>query len=277
MKELEIRHLDIRPETPYVWHHYMNKAQAVKAAEQIVESDSILWMDSDLLFLSEPDDLELPADADFAASAPDTGLIGSSGSDDPHDAFWSRCASVIDRDVDDLPWLTTGDGNRIRFYWNAGMFVYRRSSGFGGEFVVDFERAMDQGVSRNHAQVHGMDQVMLGLTVLRLGLAWREIPDTSNFTVIRFLPENFDPAKVKPVKVLHYHDSMAPDVWPTLLATLGESHPHVYDWLAPLGPVRDPASKPRRLFREGLRVKRGVDRRRYYAKHGFSMATEAVR
>ena len=274
--ELGVRHVRVRPQTGYVWHHYMNKAQAVRAAEELTDADSILWIDSDIMFLREPNELELPADVDFVASAPDTGLIGSHGADDPNDAFWARCAQQIGRDVDDLPWLETGDGHRIRFYWNAGLFVYRRSAQFGKEFVADFERAMEAGVARNHAQVHGMDQVILGLTVLRLGLAWHAIPDTANFPVLSFLPENFDPIKVAPVNVLHYHDSMSPELWPRLLSTLQPSHPAVRDWLATLGPIADPLPTGWQVLREALRVKRGIDRRRYYARNGFSMNTKEI-
>ena len=277
LAELGVRRVSVRPRTNYVWHHYMNKAQAVMAAEEDLGSEQLLWIDSDIIFLREPNALELEPDVDFAASAPDTGLIGSHGDDDPHDAFWARCARLIGRDVDELPWLTTGDGHRIRFYWNAGLYVYRRDTAFGREFVADFERAMVQGVARSHAQVHGMDQVILGLTVLRLGLDWHAIPDTSNFPVLSFLPENFDPEKVRPVDVLHYHDSMSPQLWPALLETLEEPHPAVHDWLARLGPIDDPASRAARLAREALRIKRGVDRRWYYARNGFTKATAAAR
>jgi hypothetical protein len=255
----------------------MNKAQAVKAAEQMVDTEAILWIDSDIIFLREPNDLQLPPGVDFVASAPDTGLIGSSGADDPHDAFWSRCARLIDRSPDDLPWLTTGDGHRIRFYWNAGLFVYRRSTQFGAEFVSDFERAMTVGVARNHAQVHGMDQVILGLTVLRLGLGWGAVPDTSNFPVISFLPHNFDPAKVRPVDVLHYHDSMSPRLWPELLATIAPGHPAVAEWLEAEGPLVDPAPRSARFLREGFRLKRAANRRWYYARHGFTKGMTSVR
>jgi hypothetical protein len=276
LSELGVRHIQIHPKTDYVWHHYMNKAQAVMAAEREVTTDQILWIDSDIIFLREPNDLELPPGIDFAASAPDTGLIGSQGADDPQDAFWSRCANLIGQRVEGLPWLTTGDGHRIRFYWNAGLYIYRRSSCFGREFTSDFERSMRARVARNHAQVHGMDQVILGLTVLRLGLAWRAIPDTSNFPVLSFLPDNFDPAKVLRADVLHYHDSMGLDLWPKLLATLEPSHPQVYQWLASLGPIADPASRGARLLREALRVKRGVDRRLYYSKSGFTKSMKTA-
>lgn len=277
LKALGVEHVRIKPKTHYVWHHYMNKAQAVMAAEQLVDSDAIFWIDSDIVFLREPNELELAADVDFVASAPDTGLIGSSGGDDPHDAFWSRCAALIGRSVEDLPWLTTGDGHRIRFYWNAGLFVYRRDTSFGREFVSDFERAMRENVARNHAQVHGMDQVILGLTVLRRQMRWKAVADTNNFPVISFIPQNFDPAKVEPVDVLHYHDSMSPHLLPKLLDTLRPAHPEVAAWLEPQGPVVDPSPAVTRAVREAFRMKRAVDRRVYYARGGYTKRMQTVR
>lgn len=276
-EELGVEQLRVRPKTGFVWHHYMNKAQAVMAVEQVAQTDAILWIDSDIVFLREPNDLELPRGVDFLASAPDTGLIGSHGSNDPHDAFWSRCADLVGRRVDELPWLTTGDGHRIRFYWNAGLFAYRRATEFGREFVADFERAMVDGVARNHAQVHGMDQVILGMTVLRLELGWRAVADTNNFPVISFLPHNFDPAKVEPVDVLHYHDSMSPELFPKLLDTLRPAHPAVAAWLAEMGPIVDPSTSSRRVVREALRMKRAADRRWYYARRGFTKSMQTVR
>jgi hypothetical protein len=277
MRDLGIDHIRAHPRTSYVWHHYMNKAQAVKAAEQLVQTDSLTWVDSDIIFLRQPDDLELPPTIDFLASAPDTGLIGSHGSEDPKDAFWERCARLIGRNVDELPWVTTGDGHRIRFYWNAGLFVYRRSSNFGSEFVIDFEKAMTERVARNHSEVHGMDQVILGLSALRLGLRWKAIPDTSNFPVLSFLPQNFDPTKVGPATVLHYHDSMSVEVWPRLLNTLKDAHPDVHEWLEPLGPVIDPVPARWRVMREALRIKRGINRRLYYATLRSVDSTNAAR
>jgi hypothetical protein len=153
----------------------MNKAEAIAAVEERVGTEAIAWIDSDILFLREPNDLELPPDVDFLASAPDAGVIGSEGVTDPKDPFWQRSAAVIGKDADDLPWLCTGDGHRIRFYWNAGLYVYRRATRFGREFLSDFKIFLDRQVARTHSQVHFMDQVVLGLTVIRLGLAWKQL------------------------------------------------------------------------------------------------------
>jgi hypothetical protein len=270
MMELGIEHLQVRPKNPYAWHHYMNKAETIAAVEDRVATDAIAWIDSDILFTREPNGLELPPRVDFLASAPDAGVIGSTGTTDPNDPFWQRAAAVIGKDADALPWLQTGDGRRIRFYWNAGLYVYRRAAGFGKEFLADFITFLDRRVAQTHSQVHFMDQVVLGLTVIRLGLAWRALPDSSNFPVCSFLPENYNPAKVADVSVLHFHDSMNPALWSKLLNTLGPAHPSVRAWLEPQGPVGLPPSVLSSFARETLRITRGVQRRMYYAQSGFT-------
>lgn len=275
MSELGIRHLRLHPKNPYAWHHYMNKGEAIAAVEGQVTSEAIAWIDSDIIFLRAPDGLELPPGVDFIASAPDAGVIGSTGETDPNDAFWQRSATLIGKNAADLPWLETGDGQRVRFYWNAGLYVYRRATRFGNEFLKDFRYFLDQRVARTHSQVHFMDQVVLGLTVVRLGMTWAALSDSSNFPVCSFLPGNYDPSKVENVSVLHYHDSMNADLWPKLLSTVGPTHPKIRAWLEPQGPVVVPRSTSSWLGREALRLTRGVYRRLYYSRSGFTRATLA--
>jgi hypothetical protein len=275
LSELGVRQIRIYPRNPYSWHHYMNKAEAITYVEEQVSSEAIAWIDSDILFMREPNGLALPEGVDFLASAPDAGVIGSKGVTDSNDPFWQRSAALLGRSADDLPWLTTGDGHRVRFYWNAGLYVYRRVTGFGREFLTDFKLFLDRRVAKTHSQVHFMDQVVLGLTVIRLGLAWNALPDTSNFPVCSFLPENYDPAKVSDVSILHFHDSMNPKLWSKLLHTIGPAHPQVYDWLRRLGPVTPPPSMSSWIGREALRLGRGMRRRAYYMQSGFTKTLKA--
>jgi hypothetical protein len=273
MEELGIRHVRLHPKNPYAWHHYTNKAEAIAAVEQEVNSEAIAWVDSDILFLKEPNYLELPPDTDFLASASDTGMVGSTGDGDPHDLFWRRSAALIGKRIEELPWLETGDGHRIRFYWNAGLYVYRRSTNFGREFLSDLRHFLDRRVGRTHLQVHAMDQVVLGLTVIRLAMRWKALADSSNFPVCSFLPGNYDASRVRDVSVLHFHDSMDPERWDKLLQTIEPAHPEIYGWLKPQGPVVVPAFTLRALAREALRIGRGIRRRIYYRRSGFKKST----
>lgn len=277
LSALGVRHLDLRSRNRYAWHHYVNKPLALAKVETITSAEAIIWMDSDLLCLQEPFGLVLPPAIGFVASAPDKGIIGSRGQGDPTDSFWQRAATLIGRDVDDLPWVETSGGLRIRFYWNSGVFAYRASSGFGREYLADCLRFLDRRIARTHSQVHFMDQVVLGLTALRLGLAWRPLSDSHNFPLLDHLADHYDPTKLARVHLLHFHNTMLPEYWPRLLAALEQSHPEVHDWLAPQGPLTDPAAMHWRIVREVLRLQRGLRRRLYYARSGFKKQTPRSR
>ena len=103
------------------------------------------------------------------------------------------------------------------------------------------------------------------------------MPDTNTFPVISFIPQNFDPIKVEPVDVLHYHDSMSPELLSRLLETIRPAHPDVAAWLEPQGPVVDPSPQTTRVLREAFRIKRALDRRWYYARGGYTKSMNVVR
>ncbi len=270
LKELGAIHLDIRPRHSYRWQHYMNKLYAIGAAERATKSRQVLWLDSDIIFLGEPQDLELGPNEDFAACAPDNGVIGSEGEKDPNDPFWRHAAPAMGQRIEDLPWLDTSDGKRIRFYWNSGVFVYNKSTCLAEKYLDDCIRYMDKQVAKSHNQVHFMDQVVLGFTVLRLKLRWRALSGATNYTALAANLGQLDQKKLLSARVLHYHDSMDGHAWQALLSRLAVSHPQVHAWLLPLGPVTDVTGTPWRMFRKSLRVTRGLQRQLYYRRSGFS-------
>ncbi|KRQ12604.1 hypothetical protein [Bradyrhizobium manausense] len=273
MAELGIDHLRVHPRDPYAWHHYMNKPEALAAVEARTRSNAIAWLDSDILFLREPNELELPDGVDFIAGAPDAGVIGSAGAGDANESFWGRSAALVGKRLDDLPWLRTSDGRLIRFYVNSGVFVYRRATGFGRAYLANCKKFLELKVARTHSQVHFLDQVMLGLTVIERGLSWKMLPASSNFPVCGALPDNYEPSKVADVSVLHFHDSMGRALWGKLLDSLGPDHDRVRAWLEPQGPIELPPSGLSSLMRGALRITRGVRRQVFYARSGFSKAS----
>jgi hypothetical protein len=262
--ELGVRHERLRSHPKYAWYHYLNTPIALAAAEELTEADIVCWTDSDLLFLSEPTELLLDDDIDFIAGSTDNGVVGTTGPGSPHEADWRRLCEIVGIDVDGLPWVTTHlERERIRLYFQAGLFAYRRGIGFS-EFYLDMcTRALDQRFGFADSGENYTDQVCLGLAVHKMGLRWRQLDPTHNFPMASFLPHADLPEELAAARVLHYHDAMSPEFWPTCLERLGKGHPEVVAWLAGRAPLGDPAPAPARLLREGLRATRGVSRRRY--------------
>jgi hypothetical protein len=78
-----------------------------------------------------------------------------------------------------------------------------------------------------------------------------------------FLPHADRPHELARARVLHYHDSMEPHFWATCLERLAPAHPEVHEWLSARGSLGNAAPKPWRLVTQGLRLARGLPRRRY--------------
>jgi hypothetical protein len=263
-RELGVRHEKLPSHPRYAWYHYLNTPIALAAAEDLTDRPILCWADSDLLFMGEPSGLLLDPDIDFIAGSTDNGVVGTTGPGSPHEADWRRLCSIVGIDVDGLPWVTTHlEKERIRLYFQAGVFAYRRGIGFSRFYLDMCIQALDQRFGFADSGENYTDQVCLGLAVHKLGLRWRQLDPTHNFPMASFLPHADLPEQLAVARILHYHDSMEPGFWPTCLERLSHGQPEVRDWLNERGPLTDPAPAPSRAVRHGLRVARGVTRRRY--------------
>jgi hypothetical protein len=266
-EELGVRHERLASHPKYAWYHYLNTPIALAAAEKLTQADIICWADSDLLFMGEPRELLLGDDLDFIAGSIDDGVIGTTGPDSPFDADWRKLCELLDIDFESLPWVTTHmDGKRIRLYFQAGVFAYRRELGFSQYYLDICTDVLDTGFGFSHAAENYTDQVCLGLSAHKKGLRWRQLSTSHNFPMASFLPDFDKPEMLAAATVLHYHDAMQPHFWETCLERLRTTQPEVHAWLSERAPLEDPAPAPSRLVRQALRVARGVPRRRYRAR-----------
>jgi hypothetical protein len=266
-RELGVRHERLRSHPKYAWYHYLNTPIALAAAEELSEADIICWADSDLLIMDEPRELLLAPDLDFIAGSIDDGVIGTTGPDSPHDADWRRLCELLDIDVESLPWVTTHmDQERIRLYFQAGVFAYRRGMGFSQFYLDMCTDVLDTGFGFSHKAENYTDQVCLGLAAHKMGLRWRQLDTSHNFPMASFLPQYDRPEQLAKTVVLHYHDAMQPEFWDTCLERLAATRPEIHAWLKDRAPLGDPAPAPSRLVRQALRIARGVPRRRYRAR-----------
>ena len=253
--------------TRYSWFKFINKPLAVVAAEEQADTDVVCWLYGDLLILSEPSGLELD-DVDFAASASDKEM-GSTGPGDPFENLWGALCKTVGVGLDELPWVTTElDQFRIRAYWNGGFFAYRRATRFGHHYLSMCEKLLDarvgSGASGYSPGINEMSAIAFAM--VKQGLRYRALPFPYNYPLgVRTPPAWYSPERFAQVKILHYHDSMWPKFWPTLIERLRAVHPHVAEWVAPLGPMENHAPLPYRLLDRGLRKLRTRQEKVYKA------------
>jgi hypothetical protein len=259
----------------FAWQHYTNKVFALATAEETVKAKQYIWLDSDILVLAEPMALWLGPDEDFAACAPDTGTLGSTGPTDSRDATWRRACEGLGLALDSLPWVTTSnEGASIRFYMNSGVFAYRGGAGFAQAYLEDCLRYLRARLSKSHWEVHFMDQVVLGLTVHRLGLRWRILPHSCNYACYsKFLSikqlDRVEAQEFAAAQIIHCHIMMEPKHWSVFCDLLQQANHPLRAELVRFGSLDDPSGACAKVIRGWLGVARGIRRRFYYRACGF--------
>jgi len=262
-REHGVHYVRYQAQEEFGWNNFLNKPHALVLAEKEASTACIAWLDSDILILAEPSHLLLSAAEAFAACAPDKN-VGTSGPDDVNDPYWQRLGQVLQVPVENLPWIVTAaDRQRIRLYFNSGVFVFRRGYDFAAAFLADCRAILQAKVCSRQAGIFFTDQVALGLTAFRLGLPYKLLDHAYNYAVGSKSLEALVPEQIRTVKILHHHDAMWPPLWPRLLEVLKETHPEVHAWLQPLGPLINPQRGWGRLHLKVLQVLRSCRLRQF--------------
>lgn len=266
--ELGVDYVRIAPRNRYAWQPYMNKYFALKEAEKRATGDLVAWLDSDVLVMRPPTEMLLAPDQDFGACPRDKN-IGSSGRDDQFEPYWTKICADVGLSVDDLPWVqTTADNQRIRLYWNAGIFVYRPASGFADAWRRSIEKVLDKTDASNLIKVFWTDQVALSVTAVLAKLRTSHLPNSLNYGIASHFKDYLSPEGLGGAKLLHYHDCMNDENWPWFMDRLAGTRPDVREWLMELGPVRDETDPGRQAVKNAYKAARQIRRRIWSQRHG---------
>ena len=239
---LNVNHIRCHPQSNYSWLNFFNKPLALVAAEEYITSESVCWLDSDVLILGEPEQLILNEAEDFVACASDKN-IGSAGVQDPQDVFWRELYRILNLNIENAPWIVTEqERKKIRLYWNSGVFAYRRSVGFAKSYLEACLDILNANIANHESNIFFHDQVALGLAMIKGGLRWRALPHSYNYAMgSKTHNQWYKEELLRTAKIVHYHDSMWPPFWQTFIDCLNKTHPPATEWLNSLGPMKNEA------------------------------------
>jgi hypothetical protein len=145
---------------------FVNKVYATARAEETLNEDVLVFVDSDTIFMAEPSELDLPADVVAAALPVCNRRLGSTGPGDLNEPYWQSLYSTCNVATDAR--ITTAiDGERIRPYFNSGLVAVRRRSGLFARWRADFEALLAAGRVAESTGINGMDEFSLAVTLGR--------------------------------------------------------------------------------------------------------------
>jgi hypothetical protein len=238
LRDLDVTYVRRHARNPWNWYVYMNKALAAELGDSLAETEQIIWLDSDVLVVSEPTPLLLKTDEDFVCGALSKN-IGSSGPGDPYEAYWEALSSHYGVPLDDLPWVETErDRRRVRFRLHSGVYSFRRGVGLGKAFVADMESMLASRVAFSSRMPYPGDDVALAYSVVRTNLRWRLLPMSCNYEMTP-TSNHYRAEEARHAQVLHFHHALSsPTGAAWFCHELDGFRPDVAEWLRcrlPLG------------------------------------------
>ncbi|MEO1431667.1 MAG: hypothetical protein AAFV71_21930 [Cyanobacteria bacterium J06633_8] len=264
--KFKVEHLCFQSKNKYSWYKFLNKPLALAAVEKRVNTEFIGWLDSDVLVVDEPQNFNLNESESFIACASDK-YGATTGEGDVNEPYWKEICQCLGLDIEDLPWTQTElEKERIRLYWNGGIFVYRRSTNFGEKYLNTVIQVLDSSIASKETGIYFNEQMSVSLTVAKYKIPWSPLSSSHNFTFnTNRTKESYNLQEMKAAKILHYHGAMSTEsYWDTFIDFLRKTHPTVADWVVKLGPIqKNETSYNSRLFRKLIEYNRSRKQQAY--------------
>ena len=185
--ELERLEVDLVGEelnTEHVANPIANKLYAGADAERRFAEETVVVLDSDAVFLGEPELLELGQGVEAAASAVGKVSEGTTGPDHDNEGYWQELYRLAG--VSDPPWIETAlRGTRIRGFWNSGLVAARREAGILGEWLELFGRLAADRRLPPSGKIDNLDQIALALVLSRRPDSVKTLPWPYNYRITR--------------------------------------------------------------------------------------------
>ncbi|HEY2972679.1 MAG TPA: sulfotransferase [Pyrinomonadaceae bacterium] len=224
LDELRVNYIDVILNTECREYGSANRVAAAAYIEEVYPHETLVILDSDTLFLREPDRILLPPDVDVAIRPVDLKGMCTDGPADPFDSYWRdlcRCCGV---DYEEIPWIESFvDHHRIKASYNAGLVIVRRKIGILRQWADFFfasvrgrltpyseDRRFRSGagwIDSAASRLWGSNQAALSLAIWSNTRRVQELPPTYNYPL--HLHSQIDAATANAVFPdlvhVHYH------------------------------------------------------------------------
>ena len=265
-EKFQVEYLSFQSQSEYSWNKFLNKPSALAAVEKHATTECISWLDSDLLIVDEPYELNLNETESFIACTSDKHLA-TTGAEDPNEPYWKEVCQYVGIEIEDLPWTETKvTEERIRLYWNSGIFAYRRSTNFAEQYLNTFLQLCDSYIASHKTGFYFNDQVALALAAAKTKIPLGYLSYSHNYNVnVNTTKESYNLQEMKAAKIIHYHGAMTDLLyWDTFIEILSTTHQYVADWLIELGPIqKNQTSYSSRLVRKFVEYNRSRKQKAY--------------
>jgi hypothetical protein len=170
LDQMRVTYIDKVLNTECTEYGSANRVAAAAHIEQEYSHEFLVILDSDSIFLREPDQFLLPADCDVLVRPVDVKGMCTAGSGDPFDSYWRELCKCCGVEYDAIPWIQSFvDRRRIKASYNGGLGLVRTKLGILQRWEQFFIASVRAGLTPYKKE-----------WVLRSGVSWVE-PTASKF------------------------------------------------------------------------------------------------
>ena len=250
--QLEVQHHTEILNTAYEEFPRTNKIFACAWAEEFLPEDILVFLDSDTLFINEPDELLLPQQIGVGIRPVDSKNIASSGPDDCYEPYWQKVYSICQ--VPEPPYIQTSiDQQTIRACWNSGLVAVQRNLGLFHQWRHHFmtlmrARHFPPVARRPNIGIPFLDQIALSATLARVFERIQMLPYRYNYCLSKrpIMPVPYRNVPLEALVHLHYHQWFnKPDYLAALTPGFNQQSP-IYQWITNFLPFRPTIDDPLR-------------------------------
>lgn len=159
-----------------------NKPIAMAHAERTLDSETLVFLDTDVLCWNPPTHFELAAGADLSLCVDGTKTVASRGLGDRYEPMWQtlyRLAGV----TQEPPYVVTHlTSERVRGWWMSSIIPSRRRAGIMGQWLDLFQKVAREDFFVPEA-AYMREQMTLDAVAARLAGRFAELPITHNYPV----------------------------------------------------------------------------------------------
>jgi hypothetical protein len=224
LDELRVNYIDVILNTECREYGSANRVAAAAYIEEVYPHEILVILDSDTLFLREPDKILLSPDVDAAVRPVDVKGMCTDGPADPFDIYWRDLCHCCSVDYEEIPWTDSFvDHHRIKASYNGGLVIVRGSLGILRQWASFFFASIRQGltpysedrlfrsgagwIDSTAGRLWGSNQAALTLAIWSITRRVQELPPTYNYPLT--LHDQIDAATANAVFPdlvhVHYH------------------------------------------------------------------------
>jgi len=125
----------------YTDYPFANKILASSHSEQMLKNEFLVFLDTDMVVLSEPVEFIIPSEYDAVLRPVDSKNIEAENEEDANYPYWEKLYEIAG--VKNLAYVTTSiDKKRIFSYWNSGHLLISNHRNIFQQREEDFRKVM---------------------------------------------------------------------------------------------------------------------------------------